>query len=270
MKIEVLISAMHQSDMSIFENCNIRTPCLVINQCDTENYNEVTTDFGRLRMISTLERGLSKSRNDALRNSEADICVICDDDIRYRDNYGAIIIKAFEELPDADLIVFNIHSLNPDKRPQEKLFKRRKRIPKYKTYSSVHIAFKRSSVVSNNINFDERFGAGSGMYTMGEDSLFFTQIHKAKLKAYTYPAIIADLSSETSTWFKGYNRKYFFDVGAFLAAAYPKWKNVLKYYYPVRFRKLCDFSPPQIISFINQGIAGYGKGISYKEATLEE
>ena len=268
--IEVLIATMHQTDLSIIDKCNIQTPCLVVNQCDKTDYVEEEREYGKIRMISSTDRGLSRSRNVALKNSHADICVICDDDIVYKQDYKDLICSAFKKLPDADVIVFNVNSLNPEMRPQERLFTKIKRIPRYKTYSSVHIAFRRARIVENNIEFDERFGAGSGIYTMGEDSLFFTKIHKAKLKAYTYPAIIADLSSETSTWFKGYNRQYFFDVGAFLAAAYPKWKDVLKYYYPIRFRKLCDFSPPEIIALIDQGVAGYRKGHPYKTTSDEK
>lgn len=255
--IEVLIAAMHQTDLSIIDKCNIRTPCLVVNQCDKEDCVEEERDFGKVRMISSTERGISRSRNVALKNSYADICVICDDDITYRQGYEDIVRSAFINLPDADVIVFNIHSMNPEIRPQEKLFTKVRRIPRYKTYSSVHIAFRRARILRCKIMFDERFGSGSGMYSMGEDSLFFTQIHKAKLKAYTYPAVIADLSSENSTWFEGYNPKYFYDVGAFLAAAYPYWKDVLKYYYPIRFWKLCDLPSSEIITSINKGIMDY-------------
>lgn len=267
--IEVLIAAMNQKDLSIIEKCNVRTPCLVVNQCDRDDYFEEEKDFGKVRMISSTDRGLSRSRNVALKNSRADICVICDDDIIYREGYEDVICSAFQSIPDADVIVFNVNSLNPEIRPQERLFTKIRRIPSYKTYSSVHIAFRRSRVLEHRIVFDERFGSGSGMYSMGEDSLFFTKIHKAKLKAYTYPAVIADLSSEVSTWFKGYNKKYFYDIGAFLAAAYPCWKDVLKYYYPVRFKKLCDISASEIISSINQGMNGYIDGVPYKEMTSE-
>ena len=265
--IEVLISAMHQSDLRIIEKCNIHTSCLVVNQCDSNANIEEDREFGKVRMINTMEHGLSKSRNMALRNSHADICVICDDDVVYRTGYETIISNAFSQLPDAVVIVFNINSLNPETRPQEKLFEKISRIPHYKTYSSVHIAFRRKCILSAGISFDERFGSGSGLYSMGEDSLFFTKIHQAKLRAYTYPATIADLSSETSTWFKGYNEKYFYDVGAFLAAAFPCWKRFLMFYYPVRFKKLSNLPAAEILRCINHGMKGFENNIPYN-ATL--
>ena len=265
MEIEVLLSAMHQKDLSLIKQCNIDTSCLVINQCDKEDYIEERRDNNVIRMISTIERGLSRSRNKALDNSIGDICVICDDDVCYREGYSKIIKKAFSEVPKADIIVFNINSLNPELRPQEKMFTKISRIPKHKLYSSVHIAFRRNSIISKNIRFDERFGSGSNMFSMAEDSLFFSQIHKQGLKAYTYPAVIADLSSETSTWFKGYNKKYFYDVGAFLSAGYPSTKNLLKFYYPFRFKNLTDLSTKDILLYIKQGMHGYKNGSPYSE-----
>ena len=122
MSIEVLLSTMHQDDLSIIEKCNIRTSCLIVNQCNKNGYMEKDMPFGKCRMISTTDRGLSKSRNVALENSIADICVICDDDMKYINGYERIILGAFNELHDADIIVFNTNSISPNKRPQESLF----------------------------------------------------------------------------------------------------------------------------------------------------
>ena len=85
MRLEVLISCMHQKDASIIQRTNIQSDVLIVNQCN-ENREE-RFDFknkkGELciaRMIYTAERGLSRSRNMALRNAKGDICLICDDD----------------------------------------------------------------------------------------------------------------------------------------------------------------------------------------------
>ena len=101
--------------------------------------------------------------------------MICDDDEVLHSNYAKNLVNAFTNI-DADVLVFNIISKNIDKRNQEKLFKTVKRIPSYKSYSSVHIAFKRSSIIENKISFNEVFGAGSGVYSFAEDSLFFSDI----------------------------------------------------------------------------------------------
>lgn len=266
MNLDVLLSTMHQNDWSIVEKSNIKTSAVIVNQCDLDDYEEKAYSFGTIKMISTLERGLSRSRNMALANSTADICVLCDDDIVFHDDYAEKIINAFTELPNADVIVFNIISKNTDKRAQEKLFKSIKRIPSYKSYSSVHIAFRRASIVDKNIYFDIDFGAGSGKYSFAEDSLFFSKLHNNGLKSYVYPAIIADLYTLSSTWFSGFNKKYFYDTGAFLAAAYPRTKYIIKWYYPMRLLKKSKLSFWDIIKCINMGIDGYALRKPYSEA----
>lgn len=265
MTVEVLLSVMNQTDLSIVDKCNIHSNCIIINQCDKEEQISVDREFGRIKMISTKERGLSRSRNMALENSTADICVLCDDDIVYVNGYEKIIKNAFQDLPHADLIVFNIRSMNTDIRPQEEFFCKAKKVPKHKMYSSVHIAFRRKKIKAANLKFDIRFGAGSGIYSMAEDSIFFSDAHKAGLSAYVYPAIIADLYSDKSSWFHGYDEKYFYDIGAFLQVSFPYFKYLYCFYYPFRLYKQMELKPCSCLEWIWNGIYGCKLGMSYSD-----
>ena len=67
MKIEVLMSAMHQTDFTLAYKSNVQSDLLIVNQCDKNDYSELTVGIHKWRMISTTERGLSKSRNMALK-----------------------------------------------------------------------------------------------------------------------------------------------------------------------------------------------------------
>ena len=256
---------MHQNGFDIASKCNIQTDAVIINQCDAEDYQEKEESFGTLAMYSTKERGLSKSRNMALEKATADICIICDDDVCYVDGYADFVKKAFDEVEDADIIVFNIEPINTRIGVREKLFDSVKRIPKYKSYGSVHIAFRRASILKAGLSFNENFGAGSGLYPMSEDSIFFAAAHRAKLKCYTYPLCFASVDFSTSTWFRGYDKEHFYNLGAFLAEAYPREKAILKWYYPLRMRGLTDLSATEIIRMINCGIKGYKHLAGYDE-----
>lgn len=268
MKIEVLLSTMHQVDMHIVERCNIKSDALIINQSDINNVNEIVDHNRKIRMISTTERGLSNSRNMALENATGDVCILCDDDVVYCDQYVEIVKEAFEKVPDADIMVFNIERISQDiRRTEEKIFTHIFRILPYKTYGSVHIAFKRKSIESKKILFNTLFGTGSGMYNMGEDAIFFMNAHKAHLHCYVYPACIAKVYFDSSSWFKGYNDHYFYDVGAYLSVVYPKIKHLMKYYYPLRMRGLSDLSGKSIIKNINAGMKGYKLHKNYEQFT---
>ena len=73
MKLEVLMSCMHQQDDILVRNSGLTGDVVVINQCDREDYTEYPTPGGRARMFSVTERGLTKSRNLAITKAQADI-----------------------------------------------------------------------------------------------------------------------------------------------------------------------------------------------------
>lgn len=79
--------------------------------------------------------------------------------------------------------------------------------------SSVEIAMRRDRIVAQNIYFNENFGSGA-KYQMGEENIFLFNCLKKNLKLFYIPKIIAGVWMGDSTWFKGFNSKYFIDRGA--------------------------------------------------------
>lgn len=256
LKLEVLVATMKQNDYSLFKKMNINSDVLFVNQSDINKYDECSLNGHRVRMLSNMQRGLSKSRNQALLFSEGDICLIADDDIKYTDGYQNTVFNAFKEIPDADIIIFNTTLLNYSGGIRRKEIKKIRRAPKYKNYGSVRIAFRRESLLKNNIWFNVFFGTGS-FYGAGEESLVLRDANKKGLKIYEYPENIAEVDYSISTWFKGYDEKYFYDKGAWLAAAYPKLKHLFKYYYLVSFRNHTNISIKNMMKYLNDGIDGY-------------
>ncbi|NBG89625.1 glycosyltransferase family A protein [Isachenkonia alkalipeptolytica] len=212
MKLEVLISTMHQSDISLAENMNIKSDAIIINQCDKDDYYEKETDSGCIRMISVNDRGLSKSRNLAINNSDSDICVIADDDLKYHDGYKDIILKAYKKYPDADIIAFDVPSTNKE-RPTSSLKEGRVDFLHSMKIASFQITFKRKSIVDNNIRFNELFGAGS-KYTCGEENILLTEAVKKGLKIYFVNEDSAIVDHNESTWFNGFDERLFRTKGA--------------------------------------------------------
>lgn len=264
MSVEILMSCMYQKDFSIVEKSKIKSDAIIINQTDENKIEVKEYDFGTVKMISTTERGLSRSRNMALKNATSDFCIICDDDEVLADNYVQMVEEAYNKT-NADVLVFNIKSMNTNLRPQEKFFDRIKKINKYKSYSSVHVTFRRKIVLDNALSFNTYFGSGSGYYLMAEDSLFFDELHRCTDKIFSYPGIIAELYIEGSTWFKGFNKKYFYDTGAYICAWKPNIAHLLKWHYVIKLYKRTELSIPQMIKQLNCGIKGYKQKEIYKE-----
>ena len=263
MKIEVLISCMHQTDTSIAEKTGCKSDVLIINQADNDGYEEKKVDGHKVRMFTIAQRGLSRSRNMALLNAKGDICLLCDDDEKLVKNYVKIVTSAFERHPDADIIAFNYEDNNP--RSYRKMIKEEKMAPKNKSFSSVSLAFKRQSILKNNVFFDLRIGAGSGIISAGEESAWQFMAREQGLKIYQCPDLITTVSQKDSSWFNGYNGNYFYDLGANLSYKYGLIKYLYMFYYPYRLRK--DETIPVFaqIKWMLKGIAGFRKGMSYKQ-----
>lgn len=261
--LEVLMSAMYQKDLSLAKQCEPETDVLLINQCDEESYCEELYNGHKIRMISTKERGISNSRNMAIKNAVGDICIICDDDEKYHKGYRDAILKAYDEKLDADIIAFNVEHINP--RANMKLIKDFKRAGRFKTYGAWCLTFKREVVLENNIQFNTDFGPGSGKIMCGEESVWQYDAKKKGLHIYEHPFCIAEVAQSDSTWFNGYNEQFFYDKGAFLQTAMPKLKHLFKYYYVYRLKANTTLSIKEQLQWINRGIMGIKEGYSYEE-----
>ncbi len=254
---------MFKNDYALLEEINIESDAIIINQCDRNEKKILKYRDFEVIWIDTTERGLSNSRNMALKNATADICILCDDDEKLAVGYPDLVKKAYRTLPEADVIVFNVNRIGWNEK--EKTFIKHSKIRAFKTFSSVHLTFRREKIIKNSIFFDKRFGTGSGMYSCAEDAIFCIDCHKRKLRMYKFPGILCDVNCENSSWFDGYNEKYFYDVGAFLSAAFPFLKYFLKWYYPFRCRNISNLNAFMIVAAINKGFKGFEKGLNFEK-----
>lgn len=214
MNLQILMSCMHLQNFEIINNSKITSDVLIINQSD-ENLDQSRTfsdKFGKtfnVRMISTTERGLSRSRNLALKYASGDICLISDDDQEFEKSYEVSIINAFEENPKADIIIFSVNN------PRKKKFSNKKSRVGYLSalrFSSSQIAFRRARVLQKRLMFDVKMGSGTGNGG-GEETKFLYDCLKHGLRIYYVPILIATLTHSSSMWFSGFTNKYFMDKG---------------------------------------------------------
>lgn len=260
MKLEVLISTMHQKNHDLIEKMNIQSDAIVINQSDNNNFEEFTYKGNSIRFITLNERGVGLSRNNALMRSNADICLMGDDDVAYVDGYEDIIINAFKNNPKADMIMFNVPSTSSD-RPTYNIPKHmRVRWYNCLRYPTYHIAFRRDSQRKANIYFSLLFGGGA-KYNSGEDNLFVSDFIKKGLKIYACPETIGHMTPGESTWFKGYNDKFFIDRGVLLAAINKRWAKFFSVRYVLRHRNkfIKDKSMNEALRLLIQGTKEFKK-----------
>lgn len=229
MRMQVLVAAMHASGEALAETMNLQTDAIIVNQCDTYSYEEFDRKGHKIRMFSMAERGVGLSRNTALMRADADIVLFSDEDIRYVDGYEEIILKAFSENPDADGMTFNL-TVDPRRKTYENTEKKRIRFYNYGRYPTYALAVRRDAVTKARVYFSLLFGGGA-KYSNGEDSMFFHDCLKKGLHLYATTETIGEEIYRESTWFKGYNEKFFFDRGVLYAGLY----GVLAKVFAIRF-----------------------------------
>lgn len=207
MKFQVLLSCMYQNDTSIINESNLNTvSTLVINQTDV--LDDKLVNVSDLHTFYNVDsRGLSVSRNIAIETTDADVCLLADDDEVFIEDLENTVLNAYNKLTDADLIVFNI-----SKRPV-KLGHTERKLKKYELLkvSSCQISFKLNTI-RGRVAFDPNLGAGTGNGA-SEENLFLLNCHSLGLKIYYQPIEIATLTEKKSTWFDGYNETYFYNRG---------------------------------------------------------
>lgn len=233
-RLQVLVSTMNSSSfVGLYKSMNLKTDALIINQCDSVGYQEDCVNDSHIQCYSFNERGLSRSRNNALLRCTGDIVCLADDDMRYSDTYAEDIVKEFESHPEADAIVFNVAAVGGTRSPRVIDSFGRVGKAESRMYGSVHIAIRRKALLRHNVYFNTQFGAGA-KYSCGEDTLFLKELISKGLRLYKSPIEIANVDMSESTWFEGHNEKYYHDKGALIAAAYPLISYPLAFLQSVR------------------------------------
>lgn len=232
MKLEILLSTMNQKDLSIIKDMNIRGNVLIVNQSDFHDYCYLDNSPEQVvKMYSFAERGIGLSRNTALMRASGDICLLADDDVVYKEDYEQIVLQAFRDYPYADVILFNVPSMNIERKGPASIDNVTGiNFFNFMRYGAVNIAFKKESVTKANIFFSLLYGGGA-KYNAGEDTLFlYDCLHKG-LKVIGYPREIGKVKQEGSSWFTGFNEKYFFDKGVL----YTNLSKKLSYFLILQF-----------------------------------
>ena len=209
-QLDILLSCMFAEPEKLVENSKITGNCVIINQCDEKSTFDFDTKNGKAKVYSVTDRGLTKSRNLAIRKSDADICMLCDDDEVFADDYEEKILKAYEENPQADVIIFKMINREPsfeDKVMQLKF-------PNTLKVASWQISFRRDSLIKTGVRFDELLGSGTGNGAE-EELKFLSDCISNGLSVWYVPYEIAEVGNgEDSKWFSGFDKKFFENRGS--------------------------------------------------------
>lgn len=211
MTLQLLVAAMNCTPRELAEKMQIDSDAIIVSQGEHYGYEELEWKGHRLRYFAMAERGVGLSRNHSLLRADADISLFADEDIIYEPGYEKAVLEAFAAHPEADMLLFNVQAMPGRETYRNDRFGRVRwyNCGRYPTYS---FAVRTEQIHRKNITFSLLFGGGA-RYSNGEDSLFIRDCLKAGLRVYKVPVSIGHERERESTWFTGYNTKFFYDRG---------------------------------------------------------
>lgn len=256
MAVEVLMSSVDKINIAqlTLQGKKLTANTLIINQTDN---NDIIKQ-NNVKMMNFNEIGLSKSRNRAIENSTEDICIITDDDVKFKDNIFKEIEELFNRYPDVDIFTFKYDKYN--KRLNKNYIKKPFIHDKFSIakVSSIEIVFRRKSIIDNNIRFDEKFGLNA-MYLSGEENIFLKDALDKGLKIMFYPLIIAEHPDETST--STWSDNKIFSKGALFYRLYGNLAYILILVFGIKkykeYNDKCSFL--RFMKLIFKGLKNYKK-----------
>ncbi|NQZ82851.1 MAG: glycosyltransferase family 2 protein [Colwellia sp.] len=155
-----------------------------------ECYQNITNNISNVKIISSNEIGLSKSRNLAIKACTTKYIVFSDDDNDYVEDFSQIIAKYHKQLKEPEFISFQIHDKNGvafKKYPH--ILKPHNKMSALRISSIEHI-INCDFLKTNNILFDESFGLGA-LYPSCEQPIFLASILAQGGRAFYVPSPFA-------------------------------------------------------------------------------
>lgn len=264
-RLQVLVAAMHQNDMSLAEKMNIDCAAVIANQADREEVQYLDRPCGRVKMITTATRGVGLNRNIALLAAEAELLLMADDDVVYYDGLAESVARVFDENPQADVIIFSADIIK-DGKIIDKRRPPRKRMHVFNSlrYGTYTIALRREALLRANLSFYQYFGGGC-RYGSGEDTLFLKACFDAGLRVYGSDYVLGTCCKDTSSWFVSYNEKYFYDKGVLVLHLFPKMPYLMAAYFAIRFKAETNLGVMKRLKLLLAGVKGGKKLLPYEE-----
>lgn len=224
-KLQVLVTTMHQTDLSKYSQMNLQTDAVIANQADRHELLNESINGCNVQMVTTSTRGLSRNRNIALAHADqkSEYVMFSDDDLVFADGYEQLVVDEFKAHPDAEAIKFNIHDLSTTRKISMKPIKKFEKANRSNMSSCGvwGLVIRTDVLKKHNLHFHENFGTGTENYS-GEDTIFLMDMLKKKIKLYRSPVDIAGIDQSESSWFQGHNEKYFLTGGMVIGTIYPK------------------------------------------------
>ena len=94
--------------------------------------------------------------------------------------------------------------------------------------------------------------------------MWLTEAKRKGLTFYVSKETIGRVSFDESTWFTGYDEKFFYGKGAFYASVHPKTLGLWMRYFAFRTKRFAKLSRKDRIKWMKRGVRGYREMLSFE------
>ncbi|MCR4763498.1 MAG: glycosyltransferase [Lachnospiraceae bacterium] len=230
-----VISAVDQDPRELAARMHLAAEAVIVNQCGRDGREEFEFEGNRIRVVFDSARGVGRSRNQGMLLADTDLVLIGDEDIIYEDGYAETVIRTFEAHPEADILLFNVEQSEGRKTYHNGDYAR-VRFYNSGRYPAYSIAYRTGRQREAGVWFSLLFGGGAP-YLAGEDSLFLMDSLKKGLKIYRTPQLIGRETARQSTWFTGFDDRFFRDRGRLYRSLYGRFAPLFTIRYLLKNRK---------------------------------
>ena len=210
----------HEKMLSLAKKMNLDGDAIIRSQCGRDGgCRSWQIDGKHLVTIEASDTGTSKNRNELLSLATCPFIAFLDDDVTLPDDYSNGLEGAFSELC-ADALRFG----QEGKEERADLPYGHRLLWRHVSSGSANsYVFRRSSLASASLKFDEAVGPGRPV-SCGEDSIFLKEVLRHGLKVYSagQGKRLRNRSERPSTWFHGHDVQFFFSKGYIYKRLYPR------------------------------------------------
>ena len=231
MTFELLVSCVQKDARELIAHMNISSDAVIVSQLEDKESEEILvleskghSISNKIKYYKLTSKGVGLNRNTCLEKSTADIVLFSDEDILYLTPYEARVLQEFEDHPEADIILFNNYVCE-ERRTYWNSDYKRVRWYNCGRYPAYAIAARADKLKAAGVKYSHLFGGGA-KYSNGEDSLFLMDCLKAGLRLMATPTVLGEEIPRPSTWFNGYNDKFFYDRGVLYRCLYGKMAKI--------------------------------------------
>ncbi len=223
MKIVSLVSAVDQNIDEMLDGMRLETDAVIVNQCRDVSPG-VSVAAPGIKVITMNERGVGLSRNTCMDNApDCDVVLFTDEDIMYDGGYSDAISSEYAAHPEAEAILFNMRVCEARRTYWNEDFGR-VRFYNYGRYPAYSISVKSDVLKESGVRFPLDFGGGA-KYANGEDSIFLHDLLKTGVRIYRSAVCLGEEKERESTWFTGYDDRFWISRGALYVRLYGAWAS---------------------------------------------